>query len=358
MANIDVLDANSLTPRHVAAWREIQQDDSRFDSAFYSPKFTQLVAATRGGVEVAIISEQDKPVGFFPFQRGSGDVAQSVVGRLSEFHGVIAREGATWSPEAIMRASGLKAWHFDHVRASHTAFESHAWGTSDSPYIDLSAGFDAYCGAQHTSGSRQIKQAQRKRRKLEREIGPLRFEFESIDLGVLRSLIEWKTQQHCRTGMLEVLRIPWVVELLRTLVDSPKIGCWGALSALYAGEELLAVHLGVRNPKTLHIWFPTFNRDFEAYSPGVILILELAKAAAADGVERIDLGKGPERYKQSLKSGSIPLLEGSVDLRPAHRLVRRNWYELKTRIRSSPNRHYLEAPLLWTQKMRQRLAFR
>jgi len=35
----------------------------------------------------------------------------------------------------------------------------------------------------------------------------------------------------------------------------------GVLSALWAGDRLAAVHLGMRSPKVLHFWFPTFNAN-------------------------------------------------------------------------------------------------
>jgi CelD/BcsL family acetyltransferase involved in cellulose biosynthesis len=112
-------------------------------------------------------------------------------------------------------------------------------------------------------------------------------------------------------------------------------GFQGVMSALYAGDELLAAHLGMASERVLHFWLPAYNRAYGRFSPGSILLLELARAAAATGWTRIDLGKGPEHYKSRFRSGAFSVAEGSVDPRPLHRVVRRAWTQGRQRIRSS-----------------------
>jgi CelD/BcsL family acetyltransferase involved in cellulose biosynthesis len=132
----------------------------------------------------------------------------------------------------------------------------------------------------------------------------------------------------------------------------------GVMSALYAGDRLAAVHLGIRTSQVLHIWFPTYSRDLEQYSPGLILLARLAQQAAARGITRIDFGPGEERYKQQFKSGDTSLLIGGVDLRPGGTSLRRAWHSLNAWVRRSRYREYLEAPINATRRYRQWLAFR
>jgi CelD/BcsL family acetyltransferase involved in cellulose biosynthesis len=77
-----------------------------------------------------------------------------------------------------------------------------------------------------------------------------------------------------------------------------------------------ALHLGLRSGEVWHSWFPAYNPDLDRYSPGLVLMLELAAAAPALGIREIDLGKGEARYKLALATGSVPLNEGSVGARP------------------------------------------
>jgi CelD/BcsL family acetyltransferase involved in cellulose biosynthesis len=114
----------------------------------------------------------------------------------------------------------------------------------------------------------------------------------------------------------------------------------------------------MRSRHTFHIWFPTYNRALEQYSPGLILLLHVAKAAADAGIRRIDFGPGEERYKQEFKSGDTRLLIGGVDLNPGRTALRRGWYSLNQWVHHSRYRQYLEVPLNATRRYRQWLAFR
>ena len=110
------------------------------------------------------------------------------------------------------------------------------------------------------------------------------------------------------------------------------------------------------SPASLHVWFPAFDPAFARYSPGLILFRELAKAAAARGIRRIDLGKGPERYKVELKTGDVAIAEGSIDTRFAQRWARRAWHGANQWLLASPNRAVLALPLEWSRRSRQRRA--
>ena len=90
MPAFQVVPANQLCSQQLATWSDLQQADPALDSAFFRPEFVQMVAAVRSDVQVAILREGRRTVGFFPFQRNRRNVAQAVGGRLSEFQGVIA----------------------------------------------------------------------------------------------------------------------------------------------------------------------------------------------------------------------------------------------------------------------------
>jgi CelD/BcsL family acetyltransferase involved in cellulose biosynthesis len=64
--------------------------------------------------------------------------------------------------------------------------------------------------------------------------------------------------------------------------------------------------------------------------------VRLAQEAASLGIQRIDLGKGPERYKQSLMSGADLVAEGSLDLRRVRGLARKTVHNARQLVRSSP----------------------
>ena len=126
------------------------------------------------------------------------------------------------------------------------------------------------------------------------------------------TLLEWKSEQRERTRSVDVLSWGWVRELLARLQRTQHEGFEGLLSALFIGDELAAAHFGLASERVLHWWFPAYAPRFAPYSPGALLLIELARAAAEAGWPRIELGPGQERYKASFASGSARLMEGHV----------------------------------------------
>src|SRR5262249_1313532 len=143
--------------------------------------------------------------------------------------------------------------------------------------------------------------------------------------AVLAQLIEWKRAQYKRTDARDVLGYPWVLALLERLLARRDPAFRGMLSALYIGDRLAAVHLGMRSYRVLEWWVPAYDRGVDTYSPGLLLLAEIAKAARSLGIARIDLGKGMEPYKLSFMSGTIPLAEGSVECDTLVKRVRLGW---------------------------------
>ena len=70
----------------------------------------------------------------------------------------------------------------------------------------------------------------------------------------------------------------------------------------------------MRHGALLHYWFPAYDAEFAKFSVGSILLLRIAEAAAAHGVDLVDLGKGTDPYKERLMNRSVKLQEGCVEL--------------------------------------------
>jgi hypothetical protein len=87
----------------------------------------------------------------------------------------------------------------------------------------------------------------------------------------------------------------------------------------------------------LHYWFPVYDREFRACSPGTELYLQVVRAAAASGIQRIDFGYGEEPYKLRIANRTSQLACGQVGgsawqwqlgrmMDAAHRHVRKSRY--------------------------------
>jgi CelD/BcsL family acetyltransferase involved in cellulose biosynthesis len=340
---INVTAIDRMTPEQLDAWSRFQRSDPALASPYFRPEFIRVASACREGVKVAAMEEDGKPAGFFPFQREGSEVGRPVAAPLSDFQGVVARPGLTWNAKELIHACGLSVWHFDHLVATQNAFASCHWVVAPSAYMDLSQGFEAYRQERHDAGYREISQAMRKMRKVENQLGPLRFETHTTDECAFQSMLRWKAQQYRRSNQTDVFQFPWVVELLRRILREQGEGFSGTLSALYAGDRLAAVHLGMRSHGVLHAWFPAYDPELRDYSPGTILFAELARTAASQGIHRIDLGKGPEAFKVGLGSGAIPVAEGFIDVKRFSNALRRGWLRTRDRVRRSPLRRPVAA---------------
>lgn len=333
--NVTTVKPGELTPDQVAAWSALLDVNEATDSPFFHPEYVRIIGSFRPQIDVGVVTDNGQPIAFFPFERHRRRVARPVGGRLCDLQGVIADPRIEWRVEELLHGCALKAWRFDHLLAKQPALNRRHLHHSDSPYMDLSDGFDAYAEGRLRAGSQSIKQTERKRRKLEREVGPLRFEWHATNQGVFQQLLRWKSAQRQRTGTADVLQRAWVVEALDRIRLTQGEGFAGVLSALYVGDDLVAAHFGMRTATCLHYWFPAYSDSHGRYSPGSILLLEMAKAAADMGIRRLDLGKGPERYKSSFKSGAIPLVEGAADLRPLQSRILAAWLGTREWVRGT-----------------------
>ena len=286
----------------LAAWRAIQEREPRFESPYFCPEFTRAVGAVRDDVRVVVIENDGRPAGFFPHQRASWGRGSPVGGPLSDYHGVIAAPAAQWSVVELMRTARLSVWTFDHLVDPTGKFAPYVTtGAADSPQIDL-------------VGFKPAPDFARKARKLAREMGELAFSLHDCGSGALERLFEWKSEQYRRTRLTDAFAVRWTRALLEELMRVQCPGFAGVCSVLRVGDEIVAVHAGMRSRSVLHWWFPTYHPRCAAYSPGIILLLRIAAAALPLGIGKIDLGKGDARYKGSLMTGAAPLREGAVEL--------------------------------------------
>ena len=72
-------------------WCELQRTEPLLESPYFRPEFVRAVATVRTDVEIAVLKRDGTTVGFFPFQRGTLHIGRPVGGKLSDYHGVIAR---------------------------------------------------------------------------------------------------------------------------------------------------------------------------------------------------------------------------------------------------------------------------
>lgn len=290
-------------------WRELQaQAPALYDSAYFSAEYADHVAAVRPLAELLIVEDRHEIVALMPFQRAAFGRARPLGGTVSDFHGPLALPSAAIDWSRALPAMRCGVFEFDHLICPRPDWPIVGRSEFASPVIDLTGGYDAL-----VAGSSYAKRTLSRARKAEREVGPLRFELHDPDPRLLDAMIGWKAAQFARTGVPNIFSVPWPRALLERILATRSPALTGLCSALWMGDRLVAVHVGMRSVRRVHYWFPTYDADFADYSPGIILLLHLAKATAADAASVIDLGRGDAVYKERLMTGAETVHQGSLE---------------------------------------------
>lgn len=360
---IDVITPDQLTNQDTQQWLRFLDLNPSLESAYFRPEFAEAVGRVRPQTRIAVISDDDQTLAFFSYEQ-QGRQGRPLCGRLSDFQAIIAPPTFRIEPEELVRGCGLNVWDFDHLLVSHREFAPYREFIDGSPYIDLSDGFERYLKRRKELGDNELKQTQRKARKMVRELGPLRlvdFDPDSDcpeNLSLLSRTIQWKSEQYRNSRITNVFAYPWTGRLMQDLLryDSPAFR--GRLTALFAGSHLVATHLGMESNGVLHYWFPAYDTAHSVYSPGRVLMLEICRRCRELGVRRIDLGRGMADFKTRVMTGVAQVAVGSVDLRPLTRTLRRTWQSTRDIVKSSPILHYpAKAPGRVLYRLREWMAF-
>lgn len=337
---ISVISGTELDESVCTTWRALQRANPALVSPCFAPEFTHIVATVRPDVRVALMEDTTGVVGVLPFQgrRGQGE---PVGAPMSDHHGVICAPGTRWDWNELLRATRLAYWQFDHLPLTQAPPGPATTGQAESPGMNLADGFEAYKRRRIAAGFKHFREIARNARRLADEVGPLRFEPHLLDdRTVFDTVLRLKSRQCRVSGSHDFFAEAWIRELAERIWQTQRPELAGRLSALYAGDTLVAAHLGMCSERTWHWWFPVYNKAQARRSPGTQLLLRAAEAAACQGHLLLDLGKGEDSYKRLFADCSLPLAEGWVS-RPsltttlyAAQQATRRW--LRQRLQTSP----------------------
>lgn len=311
---VEVINGREVDASLQATWRAIQADNPLLAGPYFSVQYTLLAAEVRDDVFVAVVEDDGEVIGLLPFQRTFGRVGRPVSGPMSDYQAFICRPHVPFRPREIVRGCGLDRFEFDHLVAAQSQFGHFHRSVHPSPIIDLSRGFEAYLSERQDAGSRNAKKIRRMARVLERDVGPVRYEHHTTSQAAFHQVVAWKRQQCHMTGTPDLFGHAWAVELLERIHASQHPDFAGVLSTLWVGDRLAAGHMGMRSATVWHYWFPSYNRELHSFSPGLVLLFDMAEEAPDLGIQYIDLGKGESQYKDRLKNGEILVAEGRVAL--------------------------------------------
>jgi CelD/BcsL family acetyltransferase involved in cellulose biosynthesis len=328
---VSLVRPDELGPAEIAAWQSMQRATPYLANPFLSSEFVLAVGRFRPYTQIAVLTEGQSIVGFFPFERRQLGLGVPICGWLNSCQGVIHAPGVEWDPRELLSGCRLSAWQFDNMIVDQLPFKPYHGVTGFSAVIDLADGFDAYYSRLQAKSPRFCRELARRARKLAREAGELRIAVDARDASLLRTLIAWKSEQYRQTSHFARFEQPWLVGLLDALLAVRNDHLAGVVSGLYVGDKPVAAQFGLRTGDLLVGWFTAYDTSFRKYSPGLIHIKKMIEELAAMEIRAIDMGGGAKNYyKETLKSHDTVVARGIVT----------NWSVLGTahRVRSACRR--------------------
>ncbi|SCK19790.1 Acetyltransferase involved in cellulose biosynthesis, CelD/BcsL family [Streptomyces sp. LamerLS-316] len=309
---IRVVRPGDLGAGDIESWRELRAGSGAPAHPFMEPEFTLAVGRVRPRARVAVIGEESgATAGFLPFERGPLGHGRAIGLGVSDVQGAVLRPGLELDAKELLRACGLSAWEFDNLEEGQGLFAPDAARAYASYVIDVGDGYAAYERTLRAQAPKFLRTTLAKERKLGRDAGEVRFVLDERDPEALGTLMAWKSAQYRRTGRRDRFAKEWIRGLAEFLFHTGAPGCSGLLSVLYAGDRPVAAHFGLRSRTVLSCWFPAYDPAFAKFSPGLILHLRMARAAADDGIGMLDMGRGAAEYKDALKTGEVTVYEGA-----------------------------------------------
>ncbi len=336
---LSVVPAGQIDDGLSAAWNRLRDANPMLVSPYFDVEFTKAVARTRNDVKVAITECDGTIDQIFPFQSLGGNHIGPVGGLLNDVHGVICDGNFEHDLLGLMVTDlGYSAVGF-HAALKNDSEDSEIEKSSfkeiNSYHLDLSDGWGAYQQWVRKSSSTIARQGQKTRR-LAKDLGPIRFEFDVQDPQILESLIQLKRAKYQCSRTFDILSVDWAANLLRDIARINQPNFRGLLSAMWAGEELIGVHFGILTNDVLHYWFPVFDPAYARYSPGTEVLLRSAEAAADIGVRKLDLGYGDDPYKLKFSNGIETLACGRISSTQLGFQLAKRKYELRHKLKGMP----------------------
>ncbi len=332
MLSFDVVRPGELGRGELDAWLGLQAQSLDLQSPFLTPGWALAVERAQGpearsGARVVLASEAGRIRGVLAACAGRR-TAWPVGAPLSDVQAFVAEPGLECDPRALVRALGVRRFDFTHLAGEATPFSPFVQGDQPSYVVDLSSGFGAWGDSLRAHGSGLLKDLGKRRRKLERLFGPVRFTALSPDRADLERLIAWKRRRFALSRQTDLFAAAWPQALIDQLFAGELEGVQAGLFTLHVGERLAAAHLHLIGANVVHGWLIAHDEETEACSPGLLLFEDLLRWMNGRFRE-LDIGPVDYGFKARFANVLRPVAHGFVGAPSPVTLVRAAEYGVR-----------------------------
>ena len=297
--DLEVVRPSALSPEDLARWSALQAGDAALDTPFLSPGWALAVerAQSEADVQAVVVRDQGEAKGFFT-ARVDRSTAMPVGAPMNDYQGLVAAPDLQLDPRELVDALGVSRLDFTHMMGEQSWFADHVRGQAASYLVEVPEGYAAYAEARRAAGSGVLKDIDKRRRKVEREAGPVTLAAHSRSTAAFERLIDWKRGQYRATGQTDIFETPWTLQLVCDLFEGRDPDFGGVLFTLHIGDQLAAAQFNLRGRSTIHAWIIAHDDAFERFSPGLMLFGEILRWMDDSPYRTLDLGAGDYRFKQ------------------------------------------------------------
>lgn len=323
------------------AWQAMRTANPHLHHPYFAPAFTEFAARSRKDTWLSVRYRNGSPVAILSCHRLDNGELLPIGGAINDYHGVIARTAEDCDLPGHLKSLAARRFSFHSWSWPIPAVA--AWSVC-TDILDTAAEIDrpGYLTELPLQSITIRKQGQ-KSRKMIRDLGRLRLDFDDRSPESLEWLIGLKREKYRRTGCTDFFQQAWTRELLAAIHQSDSPDLRGVLSILYVGDHRVAAHFGMISRGILHYWYPAFDRRFDCYSPGTELYLQIVAQALGEGVRRVDFGYGNELFKTKLANRTGKLACGVVGASTVELSLRRACYHLRQQVQQSKYRNLIRS---------------
>ncbi len=186
------------------------------------------------------------------------------------------------------------------ARVSHDLVTTQEWFNRNlylpyeaSPLIDWTSfvSWDAFTNHVISKRSNIFSDTKRCKRKLEKDLGSVKFIWQDTRPEAFFSCIKWKSEQYltCQDAFNKPENVLFFQELAKNGLL--------VVSSLSAGDKILAAHLGAFWQGRFYLWIPAYNAQYASYSPGRLMMQSIMEYSYYEGHKEFDFLIGGEDYK-------------------------------------------------------------
>jgi CelD/BcsL family acetyltransferase involved in cellulose biosynthesis len=321
--HVDVIPIKNLSEDMKQKWLELQASNPNLAGPLFHPELFVSIAKFYPNIYVSVIYNDGRDItGFLPFRkRPNTFVAKPIF--LCEYQAVIGAPGQGWDIGRILKKSGLMGWEV-HSLADFGNIEGEAERAEifDSPRVDLTGGFEKYYATlrQRKIGFRDLMY---RKRLLDKKVGATRLVHSCKDINVLHKLLDWKVGRFQDD-------LCWDPEITRAIMEHlfhlDGSSLTGILSALYAGDELLAATFGLKYQGILEGIIMAFNPIFVESGPGLLLTYCMISELHAFQCNMLGLGGKDDSYKRGFANSGLPVISGYLGTNTLKDMIKSvNW---------------------------------